>query len=211
MIAAEGRMKRPTGLDLEGKKMTVRGGVIDILQILDSGQMGIAYSGGLHHVQIPGEGWPKPFKKLKMDVEVFDIAEYKASFHGEIGSREWRKEVLADLQHRLETKPPVADGEVRGIHTEKTIFKTNGAFIITGRGLVLSGSIISGVIHTGDYIIMPKDGDILEREITGIEFMRTTSSDKTGVLVKCESAEEMQELRNWDLEGKEFEVISRKA
>jgi hypothetical protein len=30
VIAAEGRMKRRTGLDLEGKKMTVRAGVIDI-------------------------------------------------------------------------------------------------------------------------------------------------------------------------------------
>jgi hypothetical protein len=109
MIAAEGRMKRPNGLDLEGKKMTVKGGVVDVLEIFQGGTMGIAYSGGLHHIQVPGQGWPKLFRRIKMDVEVFDIAEYKAQFSEPIGSKEWRKQVLADLQHRLETKPPIIE------------------------------------------------------------------------------------------------------
>jgi hypothetical protein len=74
--------------------------------MLDSGQMLITYSGGLHHVQVPGEGWPKLFKKLKMNVEVMDITAYKTSFSGQQGAAEWRKQMLADLQHRLETKPP---------------------------------------------------------------------------------------------------------
>ena len=62
LIAPEGRMKRKTGLDLDGKKMTVKPGVVDILAGLDKGQMVIAYSGGLHHVQVPDEGLPKLFK-----------------------------------------------------------------------------------------------------------------------------------------------------
>ena len=107
IIAPEGRMKRKTGLDLEGKKMTVRAGVIDVIKSVDKGQMIFAYSGGLHHVQIPGEGFPKLFKTLKMDLETFEISEYKAMFNQEeTGSRAWRKSVLDDIQNRLETKPP---------------------------------------------------------------------------------------------------------
>ena len=106
VIAPEGRMKRQTGLDLEGNKMTVRPGVTDVLAGLNSGQMVFAYSGGLHHVQIPGEGFPRLFKTVKMDLEVFDIAAYKARFDAEAGSATWKKQVLDDIQNRLETKPP---------------------------------------------------------------------------------------------------------
>ena len=69
--------------------------------------MVFAYSGGLHHVQIPGEGFPRLFKTVKMDLEVFDIPVYKARFEAEAGSATWKKQVLDDIQNRLETKPPV--------------------------------------------------------------------------------------------------------
>lgn len=107
LIAAEGRMKRKNGLDVDGKKMTVRGGVVDILSRLKNGQMVIAYSGGLHHVQVPGEGLPKLFKTIKMNLEAFEIPDYKAMFNSVVeGSEQWRKLVLADLQLRLETRCP---------------------------------------------------------------------------------------------------------
>ena len=106
LIAPEGRMMRKNGLDLEGNKMTVKGGVTDILARINKGQMLFAYSGGLHHVQVPGEGFPHLFKTVKLDVEVCDVADYKASFNAEMGSRAWKKLVLDDMQHRLETKPP---------------------------------------------------------------------------------------------------------
>lgn len=106
VIAPEGRMKRKNGLDLEGNKMTVRGGVADILSHLDKGQVAIAYSGGLHHVQIPGEGLPKLFKTLKINIDAPEISDYKKSFTAAVGSIEWKKQVLDDLQHRLETKIP---------------------------------------------------------------------------------------------------------
>lgn len=106
LIAPEGRMMRGTGLDLFGNKMTVRGGVADILEGLDKGQMVIAYSGGLHHVQIPGETFPRIFKTLKISMETYDIPEYKALFKSPVGSEEWKKEVVDDMQWRLETKPP---------------------------------------------------------------------------------------------------------
>jgi 1-acyl-sn-glycerol-3-phosphate acyltransferase len=107
LIAPEGRMMRKTGLDLEGHKMTVRGGVADILEGLSKGQMVIAYSGGLHHVQIPGENFPRLFKTLKMNIETYEIPEYKALFKEPVGTEAWKKEVLDDMQYRLETKPPV--------------------------------------------------------------------------------------------------------
>ena len=67
----------------------------------------IAYSGGLHHVQVPGEGLPKLFKTIKLNLEAFDIADYKAMFTEAAGDAEqWRKAVLADLQMRLETRCP---------------------------------------------------------------------------------------------------------
>ncbi|HEX9163799.1 MAG TPA: 1-acyl-sn-glycerol-3-phosphate acyltransferase, partial [Thermoanaerobaculia bacterium] len=54
VIAPEGRMKRANGLDANGNPMTVRGGIADILLAVKEGRMLLAYSGGLHHVQIPG-------------------------------------------------------------------------------------------------------------------------------------------------------------
>lgn len=106
VIAPEGRMKRKNGLDLEGNKMTVRGGVADILSHLEKGQLAIAYSGGLHHVQIPDEGLPKVFKTLKINIDVMEIANYKTSFSSPTGSSEWKKQLLDDLQLRLENKIP---------------------------------------------------------------------------------------------------------
>ena len=82
--------------------------MVDILSRLKSEQMVIAYSGGLHHVQVPGEGFPKLFKTIKMNLEAFEIPDYKAMFNSAVeGSDEWRKAVLADLQLRLETRCPV--------------------------------------------------------------------------------------------------------
>ena len=55
-------MKRRNGLDSQGQPMTVRGGIADILEAIPSGPMLIAYSGGLHHVQAPGETLPAVFR-----------------------------------------------------------------------------------------------------------------------------------------------------
>lgn len=76
-IAPEGRMMRKTGLDALGKKMYIKGGIVDIISRLNKGKILIAYSGGLHHVQHPGDFFPKIFKKLKISFEVIDLKEYK--------------------------------------------------------------------------------------------------------------------------------------
>ncbi len=98
IVAAEGRMKRPHGFDLDGKPMTVRGGVVDILQQLEDGRMLILYSGGLHHVQAPGQWFPRLFKTIRATLEVLPIAEYKALFQD--AGQDFKTAVIADLQQR---------------------------------------------------------------------------------------------------------------
>lgn len=104
VIAPEGRMKRPNGLDKDGKPMTVRGGIADILEQIDEGLLLVAYSGGLHHVQAPGEHLPRLFKTIKMNLEIIDIAEYKRGLPTD--PRAFKLKVVEDLQRGLETKCP---------------------------------------------------------------------------------------------------------
>ncbi|MCO4755054.1 MAG: 1-acyl-sn-glycerol-3-phosphate acyltransferase, partial [Bacteriovoracaceae bacterium] len=104
IIAAEGRMKRANGLDANGRPMTVRSGVADILEQLEEGKMLIAYSGGLHHIQVPGQRLPRLFKTVRMNFELLNISEYKASFPEE--GIKWKRAVVDDMQNRLETRCP---------------------------------------------------------------------------------------------------------
>lgn len=107
-IAPEGRMKRANGLDLHGKPMTVRGGVADILQSFKEGRMLLAYSGGLHHIQVPGQSLPRLFKTIRMRLEVVDISAYRAARMEEGGGpRGFRRAVAEDLERRRDTNCPV--------------------------------------------------------------------------------------------------------
>jgi len=106
-ILPEGRMMRSTGLDKEGRPMTVRGGIADILESLGRGKMLLAYSGGLHHVQIPGERFPRLWKTIRMRMEVLEIEEYRASLVEQAGSSGFKRAVIADLERRRDLyKPP---------------------------------------------------------------------------------------------------------
>lgn len=98
-IAPEGRMKRANGLDLHGKPMTVRGGVADILLAMKEGRMLIAYSGGLHHVQVPGHV-PNVFKTVRLRVEVMEIADYVAQMMKDGGPEQFKRNVIRDLEWR---------------------------------------------------------------------------------------------------------------
>ena len=103
-LAPEGRMKRPNGLDKFGRKMTVRGGVADIIDKLHEGKMLICLSGGLHHVQAPGILIPKLFKTISMNFVTMEISEYLKQFSAEPKRR--KIEIIHDLQHRLENDCP---------------------------------------------------------------------------------------------------------
>ena len=107
IMALEGRMKRRNGLDLAGRKMTAKSGVADIIAELEEGNILVAYSGGLHHVQVPGQKLPRLFKKLKLNLEILDVEEYKSRFNTE--GIQWKRDLTADFQRRLETNCPVAD------------------------------------------------------------------------------------------------------
>lgn len=110
LILPEGRMKRATGLDSEGKPMTVRGGIADILETMGEGRFLIAYSGGLHHIQVPGERFPRLFKKIRMNLEVVDMAPYRAARLEEGGAKGFRRAVTRDLEVRRDRNCP-ADAE----------------------------------------------------------------------------------------------------
>jgi hypothetical protein len=104
VIAPEGRMKRPNGLDKFGKPMTIRGGVADIIEAMSDGGMMLCFSGGLHHVQRPGQHLPNFFKTIKMNFSYFAINEYKSQFTGP--PRERKLQMVQDLQLRLERDCP---------------------------------------------------------------------------------------------------------
>ena len=104
-ILPEGRMKRTNGLDKHGNTMTIRGGVADILAKKQSGKMVFVYSGGLHHIQAPGDKLPKLFKTIKVNFEMLTISDYKNSLPFQFG-HDYRDEVVADMQSRLSTHIP---------------------------------------------------------------------------------------------------------
>src|SRR6202140_1665910 len=90
IILPEGRMKRANGLDLNGNPMSVRGGIADILLAVKDGRMLLAYSGGLHHVQVPGH-IPNVFKTVRMRPRVVDIAKYIEEQRAKGGPEQFKK------------------------------------------------------------------------------------------------------------------------
>jgi hypothetical protein len=110
LILPEGRMMRRNGLDANGQPMTVRGGIADILDALPSGRMLLAYSGGLHHVQAPGELLPRPFRRLWLHLEVVEIADYRAERQREATSDAgFKRAVVGDLERRRDVHCPTAE------------------------------------------------------------------------------------------------------
>jgi hypothetical protein len=110
LLLPEGRMKRPGGLDSEGKPMTVRGGIADILESIGEGRMLIGYSGGLHHIQAPGERWPRLFKKIRMRLELLDIGTYRREMMARGGADGFKRAVVEDLERRRDLYCPVEPG-----------------------------------------------------------------------------------------------------
>lgn len=105
-LLPEGRMKRATGLDSAGQRMTVRGGIADILESIGAGRMLLAYSGGLHHVQAPGERFPSLWKTIRMRFELVDIASYRAALLARAGTAGFKRAVIEDLERRRDQLCP---------------------------------------------------------------------------------------------------------
>ena len=110
IILPEGRMKRANGLDSEGREMTIRGGIADILEALPDGRMLMVYSGGLHHIQVPGELLPTPFKTLRCRMETIDIPSYKEELKRDYPELNFRRAVIEDLTRRRDEYCPTDHG-----------------------------------------------------------------------------------------------------
>lgn len=107
VILPEGRMMRRDGLDSKGQPMNVRGGIADVLSATDGGRLLLAYSGGLHHIQAPGDRFPRLFRKARMNCEVLDIVAYRGSLgFGELDPTAFRHAVTADLERRRDLHCP---------------------------------------------------------------------------------------------------------
>ena len=103
----EGRMKRLNGLDKEGQPMTVKSGVCDLLPLFAGENMIIAYSGGgLHHVMAPGQSFPRPFRKLAVNLEWLSVDEYLADFANIEDEKQRRGAICRDLEQRRDQHCP---------------------------------------------------------------------------------------------------------
>jgi 1-acyl-sn-glycerol-3-phosphate acyltransferase len=100
LILPEGRMMRPTGLDLEGRAMTVKGGVADILEAIPAGRLLYGYSAGLHHVQVPGQKLPNLFRRIELSLESLDIAEYKQELSSASDAPTLKQAMKIDMERR---------------------------------------------------------------------------------------------------------------
>jgi hypothetical protein len=104
VIAPEGRMKRPNGLDKHGKPMTIKGGIVDIILQKEAGYLLLGYSGGLHHVQRPGSFKVSFFKRIKLRFERLDIQKYKQQLKADEPG--FKERMIADLTSRMEEGIP---------------------------------------------------------------------------------------------------------
>ncbi len=102
----EGRMKRPNGLDKNGQPMTVKSGICDLLPMFSGEDMIIAYSGGLHQVMAPGQAFPRPFRKLAVNLESVDVDAYLAKFAHITDEKARRDAICRDLEAKRDTHCP---------------------------------------------------------------------------------------------------------
>ncbi|MEL7060602.1 MAG: hypothetical protein AAGN46_11295 [Acidobacteriota bacterium] len=103
MLLPEGRMKRGNGLDKKGRRMQCRSGVADLIRTVGDGKMLMAYSQGLHHIQVPDQGIMKLFKPVRLRLEAIDIAEYEARMSEGLDPEDvqaYRRRVMADFDAR---------------------------------------------------------------------------------------------------------------
>jgi hypothetical protein len=108
VVCPEGRMLRTTGYDKNGEPMRVRSGIADMIRAADAGTLLLVYSGGLHHVVAPGQKWPRPFRRIRVRLELVDIEPYRnqlASLAGDEAA--FRTRVVQDLTRRRNAFCPI--------------------------------------------------------------------------------------------------------
>ncbi len=88
--------------------MDIRPGIADVIFKIPEGQFLIVTSGGLHHIQRPGQLIPKLFKRIQVALEIFDIVELKSRLLDEMasdqltgdGDRNFKKRFVEFLEER---------------------------------------------------------------------------------------------------------------
>jgi hypothetical protein len=76
-----------------------------VLLAIKDGRLLLAYSGGLHHVQVPGH-LPNVFKTVRMNLEVLDMAKYIEEQMANGGPEQFKKNVMRDLDARRDRYCP---------------------------------------------------------------------------------------------------------
>jgi len=104
IIAPEGRMMRENGMDKNGKPMSIRAGIADIISKTKGGNLILAYSGGLHHVNKPGEPWVRLFKTIKIAYEKINIEDYKKKLRFQ--EEGFHKRLVEDLSLKMKKGIP---------------------------------------------------------------------------------------------------------
>jgi len=132
VIMPEGRMMRRGGLDKSGKPMTVRGGIADLIEYAGEGYLVIAYSGGLHHVQAPGERFPRLFKRLRLNLECLDIAEYRAEMEADTTCRSFKRAVIKDMERRRDLHCPATPETGKPVTAEEFEERAPSANVVPG-------------------------------------------------------------------------------
>lgn len=125
VIMPEGRMMRKNGLDKKGQPMTVRGGIADLLLAIPRGRMLLTYSGGMHHVQAPGECWPRLFKTLRMRLQVVDIATYRRKLMQQAGQQGFKQAVVRDLENRRDRHCPTNRSSKAPTQAATRVYRTS--------------------------------------------------------------------------------------
>jgi selenocysteine-specific translation elongation factor len=88
------------------------------------------------------------------------------------------------------------------------IFIIETGFKLTGRGFVITGEIIEGAISAGNRIhtseIEPLNGKVI-RSVEFVDHIRTGTA-KIGLLIPCQTVEELEEFLILDLQQKRIEI-----
>ena len=110
---------RRGGLDKTGKPMTVRGGIADLIRATGDGKLVLGYSGGLHHVQAPGDKWPRLFRTIRINYESLDLPAYRGGLSdGNDHKRSFKRAVITDLERRRDTHCPATEETGKPIRVE---------------------------------------------------------------------------------------------
>ncbi|WP_449408101.1 EF-Tu/IF-2/RF-3 family GTPase [Microbacterium maritypicum] len=89
--------------------------------------------------------------------------------------RRYNEAEAARLAAMTSGAPTVAAGESFTAVTSSTEFPVEDVFTITGRGIVVTGTVTSGVLRMGDAVVVTRGGATTgSTEITGIEMFRKT-------------------------------------